>query len=93
MLHPLTDQDSRTLALYGTDACHLCEEAIAILQQMTALQGWLLEWIDIADDEELLERYGAHIPVLRWPAGGVRLDWPFVAEDVLTLLAPALSRL
>ncbi len=51
----------------------------------------MLEWIDIADDDELLERYGEHIPVLRWPAGGVRLDWPFTADDVLAALAPALS--
>ena len=62
-----------------------------MLQQLAALQGWLLEWIDIAEDDELLDRYGAHIPVLRWPAGGVRLDWPFAAEQVLAALAPALS--
>ena len=78
------------LSLYGTAACHLCEEALALLQQLDALRGWTLEWIDIAEDERLLERYALQIPVLLWPAGGARLNWPFSADDVLVALAPAL---
>jgi hypothetical protein len=61
------------LLLYGTRSCHLCEQAGAMLYAA----GMTVEYIDIAEDEALLERYGMRIPVLRRVDSGAELDWPF----------------
>ena len=60
------------LILYTTLGCHLCEHAEAILDAM----GCEYEMIDIADDLELMERYGVRIPVVR-DQQGRELGWPF----------------
>ena len=69
------------IELYGTACCHLCEEAEAVL----SLAGVHAVYIDIADDDGLLEKYGARIPVLR--RAGAELVWPFDAEAVIRFLA------
>lgn len=69
------------LILYGTDSCHLCHDAQSLLGHM----GLSWQDIDIIDDDVLLERYGAHIPVLKSPYR--ELNWPFNQEDVIHLLA------
>lgn len=70
------------LLLYGTAACHLCEQALALLHEArTAIDiGW--SEIDIADDDMLLERYGLLIPVLRLEKNGSELHWPFNAAEL-----------
>jgi glutaredoxin len=70
------------LVLYGTEACHLCEEAAAILTQL----GLQAEHVDIVADEGLLERYGIRIPVLQRQDTAAELGWPFDAEAVLRFL-------
>jgi glutaredoxin len=47
--------------LYGTEFCHLCDEAEAILVET----GVGADFIDIVDDEALLEKYCTRIPVLQ----------------------------
>jgi glutaredoxin len=71
------------IQLYGTTFCHLCEEAEAILNQI----GIEAAHIDIAEDDELLEKYGVRIPVLRRVDTGAELGWPFDAEAVSRFLA------
>lgn len=66
------------LILYGTSSCHLCEQAEAILCGMELA----VEHIDIAEDDGLLNRYGARIPVLRRTDTGEVLGWPFDAAAV-----------
>lgn len=63
--------------LYGTSACHLCDVAGQMLAEARA-QGvdHELDKVDIADSDELFERYGLLIPVLRH-ADGRELRWPF----------------
>ena len=63
-----------TLLLYTTDGCHLCERAETLIRGRTNAS---LELVEIADDAELLERYGIRIPVLRRSDTGQELDWPF----------------
>ncbi|MFZ2163535.1 MAG: glutaredoxin family protein [Sideroxyarcus sp.] len=70
------------IKLYGTTCCHLCEEAQAILHEM----GIAAEYIDIADENELLDKYGIRIPVLKRADTGAELGWPFDAETVLKFL-------
>lgn len=82
------------LILYHTLGCHLCELAEALVVPLAQARGLRLKRVDIADSEQLLERYGTRIPVLR--AGALRgeeeIGWPFDAErvrDLLTRLDPA----
>jgi glutaredoxin len=70
------------IKLYGTACCHLCDEAQAILHEM----GIAADYIDIADDDELLEKYGIRIPVLKRVDTGAELGWPFDAEAISMFL-------
>lgn len=68
--------------LYGTEFCHLCEEAEAVLRQVQIEA----EYIDIAGEDSLLEKYGSRIPVLLRMDTGEELGWPFDAVAVARLL-------
>jgi len=70
------------IQLYGTEFCHLCEEAEAILRKA----GVAAVPIDIAEHDDLLEKYGARIPVLRRVDNDAELGWPFDAVDVARFL-------
>jgi len=72
-----------TYILYGTEFCHLCDEAKAILRVI----GIEARYIDIAEDDELLEKYGIRIPVLKRVDRGAELGWPFDAAAVSRFLA------
>ena len=71
-------QDKATLLLYGTEACHLCDLAEDIVSATIAAstQEWEYTKVDIAESDELFERYGWLIPVLAAPDGS-ELRWPF----------------
>lgn len=64
------------LVLYSTTFCHLCEQAESLLAQL----GIEAEHIDIVDDDDLLERYGTRIPVVKRMDDGSELGWPFDVE-------------
>jgi len=61
------------LILYGTSACHLCDQAKDLLAEASVAYAWA----DIAGDNALLERYSLRIPVLFCPSSGQELGWPF----------------
>ncbi|MCX7192081.1 MAG: glutaredoxin family protein [Proteobacteria bacterium] len=71
------------IELYGTACCHLCDEAKAVLHRA----GVMASYIDIADDDGLLEKYGIRIPVLRRVGSGAELGWPFDQAAVTRFLA------
>jgi hypothetical protein len=73
---------AKSLILYSTGACHLCERAEALLRSMPELRSVPVEVIDIANDAALFERYARFIPVLA-SRSGATLAWPFNAEDIL----------
>ena len=75
------DQAPR-LALYATSGCHLCEQAADLIRGAVAVP---FRMVEIADDENLMERYGVRIPVLRRLDTGQELDWPFEAAAVRRL--------
>jgi len=60
------------LILYTTSGCHLCELAEEILYA----QNLRFTPVDIADDIELIQRYGVKIPVIA-DQQGRELGWPF----------------
>ncbi|HTV87236.1 MAG TPA: glutaredoxin family protein [Dyella sp.] len=67
------------LVLYQRDYCHLCDQALAVLAQARA-PDFDSVWVD--DSQELEERYGTRVPVLRDRRDGRELDWPFDAATV-----------
>ena len=75
-----------TLILYTTLGCHLCEEAKALTSPLLIHTDWRLREVDIADDDDLMSRYGIRIPVLAIPAASSELDWPFTAEHIVHYL-------
>lgn len=66
--------------LYSTPGCHLCELAREIVDPLLNNYALVLEEVDIAQSDELIERYGVKIPVLKSPHHIDELCWPF---DVL----------
>ena len=71
--------------LFGTLGCHLCEVAEALLMPFVE-HGLLVELVDIAEHEGMIDTYGLFIPVLRRRDTGAELCWPFDAEQVVTFL-------
>ena len=53
-----------TLTLYGKPGCHLCDDARAAVERVTARRGVPLAQVDISRDPVLFKRYGERIPVL-----------------------------
>jgi glutaredoxin len=54
----------RTVTLYGRDGCHLCDDALAILERIRAEEPFALEVVDIERDPALHARYLERIPVI-----------------------------
>jgi len=64
------------LTLYSTWGCHLCEQAEQLLLE-AGLAGQF-QVVDIIDDEQLLQRFRVHIPVVgSEKAQHQLLFWPF----------------
>ena len=53
-----------TLTLYGKPGCHLCDDARAAVERVTARRDVPLQQVDISRDPVLYKRYGERIPVL-----------------------------
>nr|WP_298412689.1 glutaredoxin family protein [uncultured Halomonas sp.] len=53
----------RRLILYTTLGCHLCEQLEAEIARI-GVENIVLERVEIADSDALIERYGTRIPVL-----------------------------
>ncbi|WP_432698645.1 glutaredoxin family protein [Marinobacterium sp. YM272] len=65
------------LELMTTDGCHLCEQAVSVLLAVLKPGDAEVDLVDIAFDDALMERYATRIPVIRAPASGQELNWPF----------------
>ena len=72
----------KPLVLYGTSACHLCEEAHRMLLQLRRSNPAVaFTERDISESEELFQRYGLRIPVVVRP-DGEELGWPFTPTEL-----------
>lgn len=87
---------TKTFNLYGSEGCHLCEQALVICLNVLASEQ--LNEIDIIEQQNvdhetktLVELYGVHIPVLEKlteaPDENIKLFWPFTEEQVTELIA------
>jgi glutaredoxin len=54
----------RTLTVYSKPDCHLCEDAIAVLEGLRSQLDFELVELDITADETLHRAYFERIPVL-----------------------------
>ena len=75
------------LLLYNTEGCHLCEQAEALVSPLLPAEGVQLMAVEISASDQLVERYGIRIPVLRFSDGAQELGWPFDDRAVLAFLA------
>lgn len=77
------------LILFGTEGCHLCEEA----EQLLLRAGVSFARQDIMTGEQWLQRYAIRIPVLLHESSGSELGWPFDEagiRDFLTQIRSAI---
>ena len=72
------------LTLLGTSACHLCEQAEGLLNDINIAY----EKIDIAEQEQWQERYAIKIPVLLNTSDTRELCWPFTIHDIQAFIKP-----
>jgi len=70
--------------LFSSDGCHLCEQALALIQQQ--LPAKQINIIDIVEHEEYVELYGVHIPVFERIDNNEKLFWPFSLAEISQLI-------
>ena len=71
--------------LFTTLGCHLCDEAHEQLRLLTGSGMDLrIELVEIADSQELIDRYGITIPVIR--AHDREIGWPFSVDELRSFL-------
>ncbi len=68
--------------LYGTSACHLCEDAEKLIDGAIQSHHIICSKKDITEDDTLLEKYGLSIPVIRCSETGDELNWPFNEQSL-----------
>ncbi len=54
----------RTVALYGRPGCHLCDEALAVVDRVRARVPFALEQRNIETDDRWMVAYLERIPVV-----------------------------
>lgn len=73
-----------SIQLLGTKGCHLCDVAERMVRRLAPECGVRIEYVDIAEDEALVEEFGMRIPVVRSVTASVQvLGWPFEEEDFI----------
>ena len=74
----------KSLTLYSTTGCHLCEQAMELIGPIVADQ-YVINTIDIGNSDELIDRYGVRIPVIA-REDGLEIGWPFDKGSFLHFL-------
>jgi len=70
----------KSVLLYSTLGCHLCEVAKEVAWPVLRTVNLALVEVDIAESEDLMERYALRIPVLKIEGAAGDLAWPFDAR-------------
>jgi glutaredoxin len=52
------------ITVYGRPGCHLCDDALAVLERIRPDAPFALETVNIEDDDALLAAYLERIPVV-----------------------------
>ena len=72
----------KILHLYTTSGCHLCEEAEKLLNKLQASERIQWQPVEISDSDELIDRYGVRIPVVKEQGSQREIGWPFSLEEL-----------
>ncbi|NQZ90096.1 MAG: glutaredoxin family protein [Colwellia sp.] len=75
--------------LYSSEGCHLCEQAMELIGNV--IPDHQISVVDIIDaniegEQNLVELYGVHIPVLERLSDNMKLFWPFEQSQVVELI-------
>jgi hypothetical protein len=80
--------------LYSSEGCHLCEQAIELIEHV--IPDHQISIVDIIDgniegdnvgsEQNLVELYGVHIPVLERLSDNTKLFWPFEQSQLVELI-------
>jgi hypothetical protein len=75
--------------LYSSEGCHLCEQALVLIGNV--IPDHQIKVIDIIDsdiegEQNLVQLYGVHIPVLERLSDNTMLFWPFEQSQVVELI-------
>ncbi len=54
----------REVVMYTREACHLCDDAWAVLEAERARSGFRLSRVDVDSDPALAAQYGLEVPVV-----------------------------
>ena len=76
----------KKLKFFTTEGCHLCEQASLIIDELHDRYSFEMEIVDIATEENLVQKYGLSIPVLLNIENNEVLYWPFDRDGVINLL-------
>lgn len=68
---------TNTLKLYSTDGCHLCDDAMMLLEKLNIDY----QKVDIIEQQRLVELYSTLIPVVE-KRSGASLNWPFSLQQL-----------
>ena len=82
-----SEQLHRSVIIYSGPNCHLCDEAMTLLQQLEFENPVMIEMVDIIESDDLVNTYGERIPVLKRLRDGVELGWPFTIEELPAFFA------
>ncbi len=83
---------TRTLKLYTTTGCHLCEEAAAMITKL-ATADIELTMVEVSESEKLMDDYGLRIPVIQFEHSSDELPWPFSEAELQSFLQSGLNAL
>jgi glutaredoxin len=75
----------RTITLYTRPGCHLCEDAVDMLERLATRLSLAIVEVNILEDANLYERYRHSIPVVAIGEGPV-LTAPIREEELLRWL-------
>ena len=79
------------ITLYSRPGCHLCDDALAVLERIRADTPFALETVDIEGDDALLRAYLERIPVVALDGLEV-YDYHVDEADLRTRLARVIRR-
>ena len=77
------------IQIFSTDGCSLCEKVIDKLFDLSIDHGLEIYVTDVSLDEELINRYGADIPVIKTSEKILRS--PFSDAELLELINQSIA--
>ena len=81
----------KSLILYSTPACHLCETALELVEPIISSMAIVITKVDISNSDELVELYGIRIPVFCFENEDFEIGWPFTEQEFREFLAEGLD--